>query len=108
MKWNARHLALKRAEAFVQPEHHILGGQRADAGNLLGRIGRLAEERELQADRADVRVAIEAAGHVIRGVAMRLARLVRISFGEIEDLEIAIEAIVVAEADEAIDVAQRC
>src|SRR5438105_10643222 len=35
-----RDFLLKRAKTFVETEHHILGGQLADAGNLLRRISR--------------------------------------------------------------------
>src|SRR5207253_10687479 len=60
-------------------------------------------ERELEAQRADVRGAIEAAGHVVGRVAMSLARGEN-QLRQVEDLEVAIEAVVLAEADQAVDV----
>src|SRR5216684_2538762 len=97
------HLALKLAKAFVQPHHHILGREVADARDLFRGVGRLAEERELQPDRADIRLTIETAGHVVRGLAMGVARG-KDQLCQVEDLEVAIESIVVAEADQTIDI----
>src|ERR1700692_4993644 len=98
-----RYFALKPAKTFVQPHHHILGGQITDAGDLFGGVRRLAKEGELQPDRADIRLRVQSFGHVIRSLAMRVARR-QDELGQIEDLQIAVEAIVIAEADQTIDV----
>src|ERR1700756_3070231 len=95
-------LALKLPEPFVQPHHHILGRKAFDARDLLRGIGRLAKESELQPDGPDVGLAVEPAAPVRRGRALGLARG-QGQLREVEDLGIAIEAIVIAEADQAID-----
>src|SRR5205823_10748047 len=96
-------LALERAEAFVEAEQNVFRREAGQSRDLLRRIGRLAEERELQPQRADVRPAVYARGDVIRRVAMRVARC-EDQLRKVEDFQIAIESLAGAEADEAIDV----
>src|SRR5258708_13218160 len=98
-----RLLPLEGAEAFVQPQQNIFRRQLGEAGDLLRGVGRLAEERELEPDGADVAGAIEPAGHVIRRVVVRLASGEN-QLRQVKDLEVAVELLPLAEADQAIDV----
>src|SRR5436189_1561793 len=98
-----RGFGLKRSEAFVQAEEHVLGGDALKSRDLFRRIGRIAEQRELESQAADVRGAIETAGHVIRGIAMRFAAR-EDQFRQIENLQIAIEASALREPDQSVDV----
>src|SRR2546423_8713962 len=61
-------------KALGEAENDVVRRQLGDPRDLLGRVGRLAEERELQPDRADVGVALQARGHVTGGLAMGFAR----------------------------------
>src|SRR5207244_1526933 len=57
-------------EPLPQSQNDVVGRQLGDPRDLLGRVGRLAEERELQPDGADVGVALEPGGHVMGSVAV--------------------------------------